>query len=75
MRIILDGKRMGKGCVAVYFENKAYFTKRGLTKRTILHELSHRLAYVDDLEMSRKTDERETNSYARDFLDRHSVGS
>jgi hypothetical protein len=41
MRIILDGRKVGNGDIAVYFENKAYFTKRGLNKRTILHELYH----------------------------------
>jgi hypothetical protein len=43
MRIIVDGRKVGKGCEAVYVANKAYFTKRGLTRRTVLHEFYHHL--------------------------------
>jgi len=43
MKIILNGKKVGNGYIAYYFENKAYFTKRGLKKRTALHELYHHL--------------------------------
>ena len=68
MRIVLDGRKVGNGDVAVYFENKAYFTKRGLTKRTVLHELYHHLVYVNDLEMPHGMEEKAANSYARDFL-------
>ena len=56
---------MGNGDVAVYFENKAYFTKRGLTKRTTLHELYHHLVYANGLDMPKRTEEKAANSYAR----------
>jgi hypothetical protein len=69
MRIILKGRRVGNGDIAVYFQNRAYFTKRGLNKRTVLHELYHHLIYVSCLEMSDAKEERAANSYARDFLD------
>ena len=68
MRIVLDGRKVGNGDIAVYFENKAYFTKKGLTKRTILHELYHHIVYVNGLEMSQRTEEKAANSYAREFL-------
>jgi hypothetical protein len=68
MRIILNGRKVGNGDIAVYFENKAYFTKRGLKKRTILHELYHHLSYVNGLEMAERKEERDANFYARDFL-------
>jgi hypothetical protein len=71
MKIILDGRKVGKGCVAAYFENRAYFAKKGLTKRTVLHELYHHLVYVGDLEMSRRSEEREANSFARNSLSAH----
>jgi hypothetical protein len=45
-RIRLNSRKVGKEDIAVSFENKAHFTKRGLTKRTVLHELDHHLAYV-----------------------------
>jgi hypothetical protein len=68
MKIVLNGRKVGNEDIAVYFENKAYFTKRGLNKRTILHELYHHLVYVNGLDMRKTTEERAANSYARDFL-------
>jgi len=68
MRIILNGKKVSNGDIAVYFKNKAYFTKRGLTKRTILHELYHHLVYVNDFDMTKTREERAANNYAKDFL-------
>jgi hypothetical protein len=68
MRIILNGRKVGNGDIAVYLENKAYFTKRGLKKRTILHELCHHLVYANGLEIPKTKEERAANSYARDFL-------
>jgi hypothetical protein len=50
MKIILNGRKVGNGDRACYFENKAYFTKRGLTKQTVLHELYHHLVSVNGLE-------------------------
>jgi hypothetical protein len=67
MRIVLNGRRVGNGDTAVHFENKAYFTKKGLNKRTVLHELYHHLVYVNELEMSERQEERDANSYARNF--------
>ena len=68
MRIVLDGKKVGNGDIAVYFENKAYFTKKGLNKRTVLHELYHHLVYVNGLDLPKTREERAANGYAKDFL-------
>lgn len=72
MKIILDGKRVGKrkanGWIACYAKNKAYFTKSGLNKRTVLHELYHHLVYVNGLDMPKTKEEKAANSYARDLL-------
>jgi hypothetical protein len=68
MRIILNGRKVGNGDIAVYFQNRAYFTKKGLTKRTILHELYHHLTYVNDIDMSTTREERAADSFARDIL-------
>jgi hypothetical protein len=68
MKIVLNGRKVGNGDIAVYFQNNAYFTKKGLNKRTILHELYHHLVYVNDLNMSRRNEEAATNSYATDFM-------
>jgi hypothetical protein len=68
MKIILDGRKVGNGDIAVYFQNRAYFTKRGLTKRIVLHELYHHLAYANGLDVSETKEEREASSYAKSFL-------
>lgn len=74
MRIRLNGRKVGNGDIAVYFQNKAYFTKRGLTKQTVLHEMYHHLVYVNGLDMTGTMEERAANSYARDFINGHRVG-
>jgi hypothetical protein len=68
MRIILDGKRVGRGYSGFYLKNRAYFTKRGLTKRIILHEFYHHLLEAKGFEMPARTEEKEANNYAREFL-------
>ena len=68
MKIKLDGRKVGNGNIAIYFQNRAYFSKRGLKKRTVLHELYHHLAYVNGLEVSKSQAERDANSYVRDFV-------
>jgi hypothetical protein len=70
MKIKLNGRKVGNGNIAVYFQNKAYFTKRGLKKRTVLHELHHHLAYVNGLDVSKTKEERDANSYVRDFVEK-----
>lgn len=68
MRIRLDGRKVGNGDIAVYFENNAYFTKRGLSKRTVLHELYHHLIDSNGVELRQRTEEKAANRFARDFL-------
>jgi hypothetical protein len=68
MRIILNGRKVGNGDVAVYFQNRAYFTKRGLTKRTVLHEFFHHMVYVGSFNIPQRAEEKAANSYVRDFL-------
>ncbi len=72
MRIFLDGRRVlnrkSKGWLAYYYENRAYFTKKGLTKQIVLHELYHHLIDSKALELPVRKEEKEANSYARDFL-------
>jgi hypothetical protein len=68
MRIVVNGRKVGNGDLACYEENKAYFSKRGLTKRTVLHELHHHLVDVNDLDISDTKEERAANRYTKDFL-------
>jgi hypothetical protein len=68
MKIELNGRKVGNHCVAYYFQNRAYFTRRGLTKRTVLHELYHHLIYANDLDMTGTREERAANSYSKAFM-------
>lgn len=68
MKIILDGRRVGKRARGCYFENRAYFTKRGLNKRFVLHEFYHHLVEAKGWEMPNRIEEENARSYARDFL-------
>lgn len=68
MRVIVDGRRAGKGNRACYFENKAYFTRKGLTKRTVLHEFYHHLVDVKGWDLPSMSEENDANRYAREFL-------
>jgi len=73
IKIELDGRKVGNGNIAIYFQNRAYFSKRGLKKRTVLHELYHHLVYVNGLEMPKSKEERAANSYSKAFMSRHSI--
>ena len=68
VKIILNGKRVGKNCVAWYDENQACFKKEGLTKRIVLHEFYHHLIERNSLDLPDKLEEKEANNYARAFL-------
>lgn len=67
MRIILNGRRVGRNCLGWYFENKAYFKKVGFKRQVILHEVYHHLAYSMRLELPLRTEEKEANAYAKSF--------
>ena len=45
--------------------SKTFFTKKGLTKRTVLHELCHHLIDAKGLEIPVRKEEKEANIYAR----------
>lgn len=63
MKIVVDGRRVGNGDEACYEDYTAYFTKRGLNKRNVLHELYHHLAYVNDWDVSERMEETLANRY------------
>ena len=68
MKIVLNGKRVGKKYAAYYLENCAYFKKIGLKRRIVLHELYHHLIDCNSLELSLRLEEKEANDYAKTFL-------
>jgi len=57
-----------KGWVGCYFEDRAYFKKQGLSKRIVLHEIYHHLAYTKDLDLPMRLEEKEANHFARRVL-------
>jgi hypothetical protein len=67
MKITLNGRKVPKHCLAYYFENKVFFTKKGLNKKILLHELYHHLIENEGLEMQLKTEEKEAEYFAREF--------
>jgi len=64
MRIVVDGRRVGNNEEACYYKNIAYFKRRGLNKRSVLHEFFHHLADVFKLNLSVTKEEREANRYS-----------
>jgi hypothetical protein len=67
MRIVLDGRKVPKNYDGYYLQNKAYFTKRGLKSRAVLHELYHHLVESTELDIRLKKEEKEANYYALCF--------
>lgn len=70
MTIVVDGRRVANSDRACYDYDSytAYFKKRTIRKRLVLHEFYHHLAYVEDWDMSGKKEEREADRYARSIL-------
>lgn len=67
MKIVLNGHKVGCKDEACYYRNKAFFTKKGLNKRNVLHELYHHIVEAEGLEMSARREESEANKYAKTF--------
>lgn len=67
MRIVLNGKKVGKWCLGMYLKNCAYFKKEGLTRKIVLHELYHHLITSKGFELAIMTEEKEANNYAREL--------
>lgn len=73
MKIIVDGRRTGKtrtgkSYIACYYRNKAYFQKKGVNKRNVLHELYHHLVEAYGLDMALRDEDKGANRFAREVL-------
>lgn len=68
VKVILDGIRVMKGCDCDYFNGIATFTKKGLNRRNVLHELYHHVVESKGIEMSERKEEREAKRFARKIL-------
>ena len=66
MKIILDGRKVMKGHPCDYFEGIACFTKKGLNKKNVLHELYHHIVNKKGLEISEKKEEWEASRFVRE---------
>jgi len=70
MKIILDGRKVTKGYKCDYFEGIACFTKKGLNKKNVLHELYHHIANNKGIELSEKMEERKASRFASEVMRR-----
>ena len=68
MRIVLDGKRTGKSCVAFYENGKATFWKSSLNKQNVIHEFYHHLLFTKGFELQERVEEKEANVYVKSFF-------
>jgi len=68
MKIIVDGRKVGNSDDACYYDYVAYFKKRGLNKRNVLHEFYHHIAYIYNWDLSEKIEEKEANRYAKKII-------
>jgi hypothetical protein len=68
MKLIVDGRRVIRGCDGVYFENIACFTKSCLNRQNVLHELYHHMVGNKGFEISKKKEEQEACRFARDVI-------
>ena len=67
MKIILNGRRVMRACECDYFEGIACFTKKGLNKRNVIHELYHHIVENKGLEISERKEEREAIRFVREI--------
>jgi len=68
MKIVVDGRKVGIGNDADYFENIARFTRKGFSKENVLHEVYHHIVENRELEMSQRKEEREANKFVREVM-------
>jgi len=70
MKVVVDGRKVGKGYSAEYYGNKAHFKRREIRKRLVLHELYHHLVEAKRLAMPLHEEERRADEFARKVLRR-----
>ena len=73
MKIVMDGRRVMKGYPCDYFEDIACFTKKGLNRKNVLHELYHHVIKNKELEIPEKREEREACRFVREVLKKITV--
>ena len=67
VRVTSYDDEVGKRYIACYIANKAYFKKRGLKKKTVLHEFYHHLIEAIGLNLTLEEEEKEACFFSRSF--------
>lgn len=70
MKIVLNGRRVMRGCDCDYLDNVACFTKSGLNKQNVLHELFHHIVTNTGYEIPDQKEEKEAERFAKRMLKR-----
>jgi len=70
MKIILNGRKVTQGYECDYFEGVACFTKKGMNKRNVLHELFHHIVENKEMKMTRSKEEKKAVLFVREVLKR-----
>jgi hypothetical protein len=70
MKIIVDGRKVSKVYSAEYLQNRAYFKKKEIRKRLVLHELYHHLVEAKRVTMPLYEEERRADEFARKVMRR-----
>lgn len=70
MKIVVDGRRVYKAYSAEYFRNRAYFKRREIRKRLVLHELYHHVVEAKGIVFKRREEERLADEFARKVMRR-----
>ena len=68
MKITVNDRIVGKWYSAEYFENVAVFTKRGLKKRNVVHELYHHVVESKGIKMLRREEEKNAYAFTREVM-------
>ena len=68
IKIMLNGRKVGRGNDADYFEGIACFTRKGLNKKNVLHELYHHIVESRGILMPRTKEERLAVQFVRNFM-------
>lgn len=66
MKIVVDGRRVGRKYVSFYLDNKSYFKKNSLRRRIVLHEFYHHLVYNGKVVPEKE--ELEADNYAKTII-------
>jgi hypothetical protein len=71
MKIVVDGRSVGKrswkACYN-YETRTAYFKRKNLDRRNVMHELFHHVVFSYNLNLSKSREEREAEEYANRIL-------